>query len=307
MFEHLISRFASAGLKLVLTDVPFVGRVTGRSQPEIVQIDIQRKVKGNLRYEWFRIYPGHENNRIEVLGIDKGIGQLVLMVHEPVRTFEEQAAWSVVNRLKDQDPVNWLDLFCKENNLRKNQVKVERGGQVWVLRKTSDQKRHFLLGLDERQLFIAQLPNPATTVRQAHTNLKTSSVTLAEGKVGASRRQGEWFFIPATQEEADRIEDNLRRNKLKLERQVPIAAFSGGIRGPKPRQSVGKPHTAEELVLLPGIPVEGGRWPVRSTEIFVRGKIRHEDHKTVKFTNWRKVIRNAEPNVGQAIGVGWID
>lgn len=310
MHEYLIRRFEAAGLRLELTDRAFV---PGVSSQDIVQIDIQRKVKGNLRHEWFRIFPGHEDNRIEVVGTDKRIGQVVLMVHEPPRDFEEQVPYSTLAHLQQRDPLNWLDLLCQENRVRKTDVTVRKGKNgralaVTVKRKTSSRKRHFLMGLDERQLFIAQLPKAVSTVRDAHASLKSPTVILADGRHERTTRQGEWFFLKPSDDEVARIEMGIKKNVLKLERKVPIGPFSdGSVRGLKVRQLRGNPHTADELVVLLPVNSTVGPWPVRSREVFIRGKVRHVDHETVSFSSWKKVIRNNEPNQGQALGVGWVD
>ena len=173
-------------------------------------------------------------------------------------------------------------------------------------RRTSSQKRHFLCGLDERQLFIAQLPKAVSTVRDAHACLKRTELVLAEGKGIKATRQGEWFLVEATKEELDLIDLGLKKNLLVIEHSVPIGPFTvGGLRGSgRVRQGLGNPHTADELLVLPGHPLAHG-FAVRSREVFVRGRIRHVDHGTVAFSQWRKVIRNNEP--GQAVGVGWVD
>jgi hypothetical protein len=312
--EHLIKRFETAGLRLEVTTEPFVRSVTGRGGREIVQIDIQRKIKGSTRQEWFRIFPGHEDNRIEVVGTDKRIGQLVLMVHEPPREFEEIVPTATLSHVQKRDPDNWLALLCKENNFREADVKIQRSFKgrasvVSVKRKTSSQKRHFLVGLDERQLFIAQLPKAVSTVRDAHVSLKRTELILAEGKMGKATRQGEFFFVPTTAAERAKIETGLLKNLIVVEHQAPIGPFlSGNMRGGKKiRQVRGNPHTADDLIVIPGDPPLGGTWAVRSRELFIRGKVRHVDHETVSFSQWVKVILNAEPNAGQALGVGWVD
>ncbi len=304
--ENLVKRFEQAGLVLKLSDKPLIGTLT-RGGRAIVQIDIDRKIKGSRRTEWFRIYPGHEDNRIEVLSTDKRIGQLVLLVHEPAREFEESVTITMVGKLRTVEEV------AARLNVRVATVRKE-GGKFFTKRKTSSQKRHFLCGLDERQLFIAQLPRSVTTVKEAHASLKTATVTLAEGNMGKATRQGEWFFIRATDSEAERIEMGTTKNILTIERSAPIGPFMefAGRLDRKVKQFRGKPHTAEELIILPGDPLSHG-FAVRSREIFVRGKVRHEDHATVKFSTWHKVIRNNEPNSGNATGrgnatgVGWID
>jgi hypothetical protein len=300
MHEHLVSRFASAGLTLVLSDKPIIGSL-GRGADDIVQIDIRRNVKGNFRKEHFRIFPGHEDNLIEVMATDKKIGQLVLMVKEGAREFETAPPRNLLMEAVKKDPVNWPDLLCKSLGIRRNQLRVVRHGKksvgAAILNKTRGETRHFLCGLDERQLFIAQLTRAATSVREAHESLKRTEITLAEGKVSKVVRQGEWFFLPATADELDRIQTGLKKNLIFFQKKTPIGAGRN-------------PHVADERLSLPGLPsAPGARWAVRAAEVFVRGKIRHVDHATVSFATWHKVIRNNEANAGQAApqGVGWID
>jgi len=313
MHEHLVRRFADAGLQLVLSDRPIVGGVGGRGGRDIVQIDIQRRVNGSRRHEWFRIFPGADDNRIEVVGADKKFGQVVLMVHEVAREFTEDVPWV---RRKDYDftKPDWKETMARNLQVRVSDlivrfVRDKFVGSIQIRRRTPSQKRHFLLGLDERQLFIAQLPKAVSTVRDAHACLKATTVVLAEGKGIKATRQGEWFFLDPTTDEVARIEDGLARKLLVVEHSVPIGPFSdNAVRGGRRvRQFRGNPHTADELIVLPGIPVQGGQLPVRGREVFIRGRVRHVDHATVSFSGWRKVIRNAEPNSGQALGVGWVD
>lgn len=294
--ENLIKRFATAGLELKISNKPLI-RSAGT---EIVQIDIGRKISGSRRQEWFNIFPGHEDNRIEVMGTDKRIGQLVLMVHEPAREFKTEVPFAARACKTAQEVVDRLGVQIRN---------VVREGGKWLIKsKTSSQKRHFLCGLDERQLFIAQLTRTCTTVKEAHDSLKTVTVTLAEGKVGKATRQGEFFFLPVTKEERDLIELGLKKNLLVVEKDAPIGPFLEGVRGMgrKVRQRVGNPHTASELIILPGTPLQHG-FGVRSREVFVRGKVRHTDHATVSFKQWSKIIRNSEANTGNVTGVGWVD
>ena len=313
MHEHLVRRFADAGLQLVLSGRPIVGGLGGRGSSDIVQIDIARRVNGSRRHEWYRIFPGAADNRIEVVGTDKKIGQLVLMVHEVAREFREEIPG---HRYRDYDlsTPDWAETLARNLQVRLSDLFVEksRGGRltrVQVRRRTPSNKRHFLLGLDERQLFIAQLPRAVSTVRDAHACLKSTTIVLAEGKGIKATRQGEWFFLDPSADELARIEEGLAKKLLVVEHAVPIGPFSdNAVRGGRRvRQGRGNPHTADELLVLPGLPVPGGQWAVRGREVFIRGRVRHIDHATVTFSNWVKVIRNAEPNAGQASGVGWVD
>ncbi len=301
--DHLVRRFADAGLTLVLSNRPLIG--LGRGASDIVQIDIQRAGNGR-RHEWFRIYPGADDNRIEVVGTDKEIGQLVLMVHEPPRDFEENVPWSRFMDLHGQP--DWIATLARNLGVRSDAI-IPRYGRGTILsvsirRRTPGNKRHFLCGLDERQLFIAQLTRGCSTVREAHASLKTTTVSVAEGQGIKAVRQGEWFFLEATQAELQEIEVGIKKNRLTVETNVPIGPFSvvGGVRGTgKVRQFRGNPHTADELVVVPNT------FSVRGRELFIRGRVRHVDHATVKFSSWVRVIRNSEANAGQALGVGWVD
>ena len=139
--------------------------------------------------------------------------------------------------------------------------------------------RDYLLGHDERQLFITPTPANVGTVNEA---------LLALGPTGTKRRiqrnrgrkiirQGDWFFEPlgVAFEPRQPLDMYLRRN-------LPLGGLMAAERGIQ----VGNPHLAEEQVFF-------GRWynarwnlhrPLRG--IFVRGNIRHVEHKTVKLRGW---------------------
>ncbi len=247
-------------------------RPIGTGNADIFGMDIQRKLARDWRTEYFRIWPGHAENRIEVLGTDARLRQLVLLVHEPERTFEMRVG-----------KFGW----------RADDPRIVRadGKRHWIVREqTPDSKRHYLCGVDERQLFIAELPRGVSTVRDAHRVLKADEVVLAEGKRRV-KRQGEWFFLELTPEEERRLEAELPTAIVWRRRPIGIG---------------GHPHTADEIVRLPGVALEHGH-PVRREDVFVRGRVRHVDHKTVVFTSWRKVVRNTEPNAGKMAGIAWID
>ena len=307
MHDSLVRRFADAGLTLVLSKSSIIGGLRGGAG-SIVQIDVQRSVNGSRRHEWFRIFPGADDNRIEVVGTDKRLGQVVLLVHEAEREFTEGVSrWSLKG--VDLTQPGWKAAVASKVGVRVSDILGTPKAPL-VRRRTSSEKRHFLMGVDERQLFIAQLRKGCSTVREAHASLKTTTVSLAEGQGLGAIRQGEWFLIEATAAELANIEEGITKNLLVIEHNVPIGPFTDssvrGGRGKRVRQFVGNPHTADELIVLPGRPLVHG-WPVREREVFIRGRVRHVDHATVKTANWRKVIRNSESNAGRAAGVGWVD
>src|SRR3954454_12487947 len=94
MVTNLVSRFGDAGLDLRLADRPiaFVGNT------DIFQLDIRRAKKHDARSEYFLAWPGAPGNVQHIAGVDRRERQLVLVVREPTRAFEER----VPNRLVAQ-------------------------------------------------------------------------------------------------------------------------------------------------------------------------------------------------------------
>lgn len=297
--DSLLKQFKNAGLELKILSKP-IGR--GRGIEHIFQMDIGRKVNGNRRNEWFEIYPGNLKNTVQVLNIDKKSKQLTLLVKEDAREFmveERKSSWSKDRRRKQ----------LKDSNARFRETKTH----FIIFEKTPAATRHFLLGLDERQLFVAQLTKGATTVDAAR-KLLGSTVQFHEGKRKMTpNRQGEWFFVKATRLQEQTIEEMINKNQAWIQTKANIGEVHGGRRG-------GNPHVADEIVVIPaGDARQGatrrdgrlvvGKFPVRERGVFVRGKIRHVDHKTVKYSRWYEVILNNEgaTSSGQASGISWID
>ena len=289
----LVKQFGRAGLELELCSEPLrAGVGTGG----IVQLDVGRRLRKTARREWFRLYPGHVDNRVHVLGTDRRLRQLVLFVCEPQRSFE-------------------LDLPRRFNESRAAAARrlspgviVGRKKRHWVVRQqTSADKRHYLMGVDERQLFIAQLTSGCSTVHAAH-RLLGSTVQFAERRRRGSSldRQGEWFFLETSRAQREHLERLLGGCRTAVHRKVNIGAFHG--------RAGGNPHVADEVVVLTGELVDGASnlahgFPVRSSQVFVRGAVRHVDHRTVRFHQWREVVGNNEgaTATGSDQGTIWID
>jgi len=273
-FEVLARRFANANLRAEVVERQ-TQRVSSWTSGARAADVFQMTILGKGREEYFRIWPGARTNRVEAEGIDPERRQLVLMVHEPVRTFEEQ-------------------LSKRRVELDRTKVKVVREDRffVWIEHRTDARKRHFLCGRDERQLFICQLPRAVTTVRDAHTVLRAPEAMRSKGKVA---RQGEWFFVEPTAKELDALESALRELRTIIRRSWPIG------RG-------GNPHLADELVVVPATIV--GKKPV-ARAVFARGRVRHVDHDTVYLPAWAEVVRNTEPVADDGIarmdGIRWVD
>lgn len=297
MQANLVDLFKKAGLECKVTTEPIVARrpiLSSAAPVAAFELSIQRKFSGNSREEYFRIYPGSEKNNIQVLNVDKEYRQLVLMVQEPRGEFDFELDHSLARRLQ-----RGKESIENVKKLSPNIQDIFKGSDgKWYQRiKISGRKMHYLMGVDERQLFIAQLPKGVSTVKQAHSVLKTTAVTLAEGRVpGKTYRQGEWFFCNIPEAKKREINEGIRKKRIIVKKNTPI----GNRRGPKA-------HIAEQLITDHPAVLEHG-FGVRPVETYVRGKIRHPDHATLKISEWRMVIKNNEPtHGGGATGTRWID
>jgi hypothetical protein len=249
--DLLETRFRAANLACTVTAEPIEGSRRG-DRVEVVQIDIARVRRG----EEFRVYRGASSNRVEVTTLDRDERQLVLLVWEPRRRFT--ATISKLAPRPRASRVVWEDKH------------------FWVVEQhTESRRRHFLCGMDESHLFIAQLPRPAPTVAEAHRILRPDELSPRV------KRQGEWFFVEPFPADVGEIE---RAGFVR--RSVGIAQAAGLARA-------GRPHVADEVCVL-------------GERAFVRGAVRHPDHRTVRFRHWMRAVPNTEA-FDQPAGVRWID
>jgi hypothetical protein len=293
LLENIIKLFEKVGLALVVVTEP-IRMVRGPAGKNIFQMDIERNVKGVHRHERFRIYPGHKDNVIQVRDQDLKSRQILLMVQEPEREYEDEVRIGRKTKYSD----------TSEGTLRK-QLALQKffgikklGDKLVYKGKTPSQKRYFLMGFDERQLFIAQLKTAATTIDAARKSLgRTVMMQFGDGKRRASiDRQGEWFLVETSQETRNLIEQAIKSTKAIIHTKTNIGKILG--------KSGGNPHTADEIVIIP----DRSSTFLRK-RVFVRGKIRHRDHETKKLNHWREVFMNDEgaTSSGSASGVFYID
>jgi hypothetical protein len=180
-----------------------------------------------------------------------------------------------------------------------------------LLSRNGADKHRFLLGHDERHWFVAGIPEktPVSRVRDAKHALKPEAVQNSERGIrtknrdrrrnAARIRQGEWFFLPAS---------NTLVEKLLVLRNEPLVRSGGG-----------KAHLCDELYRFGGETVyvspsaqnglteeqyrtlsdqQRNRWSWRimrrNPRVYVRGRVRHPDHKTVVLNGWHEVLSNTE-------------
>jgi hypothetical protein len=133
----------------------------------------------------------------------------------------------------------------------------------------------YLCGHDESHWFVAGLPfhRKTQTVQGAMETLKPEIVRREQRRKGVKHRrdrrrtaayirQGEWFFLP----------------RPKMQVAETLAQRNGQLARPD-----GKPHRVDWIYRVPG-----------RDETFVRGAVRHMDHKTVYLDVWHRVVQNTE-------------
>ncbi len=278
MLENLISRFASAGLDLRLAAAPFAA-----ASAEIFQLDIRRARAHDVRSEHFLCWPA---GTVAVQGVDRAERQLVLMVREGHREFEEALpAWIAKTTTEPPGSPAWRTHVASLVNVRPELI-IVHNGRAAIRRETKGSTRHMLVGRDERQLFMCELPRPVASVKAAHEALRAPQAKKSKSALDRPIRQGEWFFVVPTASEIERLHKSLRSNLTIIRKRTSINSMI-------PR--AGKPHIADEIVLSEG-------------KVFVRGGVRHPDHKTIHIAQWRRVYRNLEIDQNRSpFGGTWID
>ena len=182
-------------------------------------------------------------------------------------------------------------------------------------------KSKFLCGHDERHWFVAAIPEsaPVGTVRAAKEALKPAEVQAIQARLGlrwadrnrrknaAYQRQGEWFFVPAPDLEIDealvvRNEPITRGNGSKPHRAALCFRSGGETVYVCDRYPNGISEVNYRRLLEKRPEARSWLWSVRqrNATVYVRGHIRHADHKTIKLDGWHRVLMNTE-NQAQAM------
>ena len=245
----------------------------------------------------YRVWPG-EDTIVQVKDTDSKRRQLILAVKEPVRAVPTRVPTFRVRNAIHEHGSNWLYEIKQEGGIQdKDILAVNRDDLLVEFNQwTPEEGSTMLLGHDERQLFVAGVPAQVSTVAAAHEALKPRSDRAGE----YNRRQGEWFFRDPTEAEQVILGEKLKMNLI--ERKVGIGQAADSNFG---RWRPGKPgpndHVADEVVVHPG--------KIGDTRmVFVRGQVRHPEHKTLKLLTWQRVLINGEPRTSMRnLGITWVD
>jgi len=134
-------------------------------------------------------------------------------------------SYVVTNKLRNNFPV-----YIPGANLSVANVKISKklpDGKAIVsgdVRASMGRKREisFLIGMDETSHFISVLPKKVKTVEEAHESLKPKNLP----KVAGIKRQGEFFFVPTTNEV---VEEFMKQTKKEVRRSVPLEKDSNHV------------------------------------------------------------------------------
>ena len=166
---------------------------------------------------------------------------------------------------------------------------------ILIMVQTQRNKEKFLIGHDERNLFIAPLgPSYPSNIEKAFECLKPSKIAEAQRSGVKVVRQGEWFFIPVPNFNPPK--EGIVFKKESIERIDSWSRRRFTISGINP-------HIADELIRIPVLDEDSNN--LIDEIVYARGKVRHQEHSTVEFDVWHRVYRNLE--IKQHWSVGFVD
>ncbi|HSI36898.1 MAG: hypothetical protein ACAI43_04170 [Phycisphaerae bacterium] len=200
-------------------------------------------------------------------------------------------------------------------------------GPGGTARVPSELKRKFLCGHDEREWFVAAVPEraAAANVRGAMEALKPVEVRRRvesahvpfdrrnDRRNAAFVRQGEWFFVRAFWPEVRDI--HVTRNELirRTGGGKPHVAEFACRTGGEPcyfDSRSGRAYSIAEFARLRQAKPEYARtlqFQRRNARLLVRGRVRHPDHATILLREWHEVLMNTEHQAEAMRFVAFID
>ena len=186
-------------------------------------------------------------------------------------------------------------------------------------------KDRFLCGHDEREWFVAAVPDAVSTISDAMESLKPEAVQMAQARAGldgrqrqrrrnrAFKRQGEWFFVPVTNELIDEtsvLENEPIARSGGKPHMVQYLYREGGTQVWVCRRHPNGVSTRDYRKLIRRLPAaRGWGWSVRviNPRVLARGEIRHPDHRTLVLQGWHEVLMNRENKSRAMSNVAFID
>ncbi|HVJ84795.1 MAG TPA: hypothetical protein VM452_04075 [Caulifigura sp.] len=243
------------------------------------------------------------------------------------RIHPDTSSWDIAIDIRKDGDGEYFDIALGRNDAELSVMDVQPGLRHLLLMSRTSRRSKFLCGHDERHWFVAAVPEsaPVSNVKTAFEALKPLQIRTAlvrkhvrpkdrnRRRNEAFLRQGEWFFVPA---------DDTYVPETLIFRNEPIS------------RGRGKPHLCEELVRSGGEVVyvcsqyprgvtsniyrklmskkpelRSMKWVIqrRNPEVFVRGRVRHSDHKTIELNGWHRVFMNTENQAAAMRNVVFLD
>jgi hypothetical protein len=183
----------------------------------------------------------------------------------------------------------------------------------------------FLCGHDERSWFVAAIPESAHAkdVQSAKDALKPAEVWESirkHGVTGKDRnrrktsaflRQGEWFFLPrpwmTVAETLVLKNEPIRRGAGKPHICQYLHRHGGQVVWVSERYPNGL--TEAEFAKLSPRELQKPDWRqmARDARVYVKGSVRHPDHKTIWLAYWHQVVMNTETRAAAMRNVAFLD
>ena len=199
-----------------------------------------------------------------------------------------------------------------------------RDRHLLLLVRNSGEKSKFLCGHDERDWFVAAIPESARGVTGVETAKAALQPDLVRAAVARSRpkdrfrrrnsayvRQGEWFFVPAPGLEPPtafvRRDEPLSRGRGQVH-VLELAYRRGGVVvWANSQHRAGISEAAYQR--LTQNQRRGGGWMqfTRDPELYAMGAVRHPDHATVVLRGWHRVVMNTEQSARAMQHVAFLD
>ena len=212
-------------------------------------------------------------------------------------------------------------------DVRVEVVDVQPARRHLLLLAEEGRKLKFVCGHDERQWFVAAVPDDpgVASVQTALEALKPVEVQIAQNrqklktedrrrrKTSTYIRQGEWFFIPAPDAPVVGglvFRDELSRGNGSKPHIVEFCYRYGGksvyVCDRYPR---GLTEAGYKRLLESRPAAKSWAWQVmkRNPQVYVKGRISHPDHKTIVLPGWHRVVMNTEHRSAAMQNMAFLD